>query len=42
MVVLDAVFDRYDMPASMKAMHQARLAAMDQAAPAAAAQASQS
>ena len=27
MVVLDAVFDRHDMPASMKAMHQARIAA---------------
>ncbi len=40
MVVLDAVFDRYDMPASMKAMHQARIAAVDQAAPAAGAQAS--
>jgi indolepyruvate decarboxylase len=42
MVVLDAVFDRYDMPASMKAMHQARVAAMHQAAHDAAAQASRS
>jgi TPP-dependent 2-oxoacid decarboxylase len=31
MVVLDAVFDRYDMPASMRAMHEARIAALQQA-----------
>jgi hypothetical protein len=31
MVVLDAVFDRYDMPASMQAMHEARIAAKQQA-----------
>ncbi len=42
MVVLDAVFDRHDMPASMKAMHEARIAAAHQAAPAAAAQESRS
>ena len=42
MVVLDAVFDRHDMPASMKAMHEARIAAAHQAAPAAAAQDSRS
>ena len=42
MVVLDAVFDRHDMPASMKAMHEARIAATHQAAPAAAAPASRS
>ena len=42
MVVLDAVFDRHDMPASMKAMHEARIAATHQAAPAAAAQESRS
>jgi indolepyruvate decarboxylase len=32
MVVLDAVFDRFDMPTPMKAMHEARLAAMARAA----------
>ena len=31
MVVLDAVFDRYDMPALMKAMHEARIAALQRA-----------
>jgi len=38
MVVLDAVFDRYDMPAAMKAMHEARLASRSQTGPAVAAQ----
>jgi indolepyruvate decarboxylase len=42
MVVIDAVFGRHDMPASMKAMHEARLAAMRQPGPAVPAQASRS
>jgi TPP-dependent 2-oxoacid decarboxylase len=28
LVVLDAVFDRHDMPASMKTVHEARIAAL--------------
>ena len=42
LVVVDAVFARDDMPASMRAMHEARIAAAHQAAPAAAAQESRS